>query len=58
MDYKSIIDNLSIESVKELMKKLGADRYIEKENRFNWRNCSSFYDYCVNNYNFKCTRFY
>ena len=32
MDYKSIIDNLSIESVKELMKKLGADRYIEKEN--------------------------
>lgn len=32
MDYKSIIDNLSIESVKKLMKKLGADRYIEKEN--------------------------
>lgn len=31
MDYKEIIDNLKIESVIELMKKLGADRYIEKE---------------------------
>ena len=27
MDYKEIIDNLKIESVIELMKRLGADRY-------------------------------
>ena len=33
MDYKEIIDNLKIESVIELMKKLGADRYKEEENQ-------------------------
>ena len=31
MDYKRIIDRLTNESIIELMKKLGADRYIEKE---------------------------
>ena len=30
MDYKRIIDRLTNESVIELMKKLGADRYVEK----------------------------
>ena len=33
MDYKEIIDNLKIESVIELMKRLGADRYKEEENQ-------------------------
>ena len=33
MDYKEIIDNLKIESVIELMRKLGADRYKEEENQ-------------------------
>lgn len=33
MDYKEIIDGLKIESVIELMKKLGADRYKEEENQ-------------------------
>ena len=32
MDYKEIIDNLKVESVIELMKRLGADRYVEKDN--------------------------
>ena len=32
MDYKEIIDNLRVESVIELMKRLGADRYVEKDN--------------------------
>ena len=31
MDYKSIIDNLQINSVIELMRRLGADRYKEEE---------------------------
>lgn len=31
MDYKEIIDNLKIESVIELMKRLGADRYKDEE---------------------------
>lgn len=31
MDYKAIINKLTNESVIELMKKLGADRYIEKD---------------------------
>lgn len=31
MNYKEIIDNLSIDSIINLMKQLGADRYIEKE---------------------------
>lgn len=34
MDYKQIIDNLDINSIVELMKKLGADRYEEKEKFF------------------------
>lgn len=33
MDYKTVIDNLKISSVIELMKKLGADRYKEEENQ-------------------------
>ena len=33
MDYKEIVDNLKIESVIELMRKLGADRYKEEENQ-------------------------
>ena len=31
MDYKAIINKLTNESVIELMKKLGADRYVEKD---------------------------
>ena len=34
MDYKQIIDNLDINSIVELMKKLGADQYEEKEKFF------------------------
>ena len=34
MYYKQIIDNLDINSIVELMKKLGADRYEEKEKFF------------------------
>lgn len=34
MDYKQIINNLDINSIVELMKKLGADRYEEKEKFF------------------------
>lgn len=33
MDYKGIIDNLQINSVIELMRRLGADRYREEENQ-------------------------
>lgn len=32
MDYKYIIDNLKVESVIQLMQRLGADRYIERDN--------------------------
>jgi len=32
MDYKQIIENLSFDSVIKLMQKLGADRYIERDN--------------------------
>ena len=32
MDYKEIIDNLKIDSVIELMKRLGADRYKDEGN--------------------------
>ena len=32
IDYKEIIEQLQDDSIIELMKRLGADRYVEKEN--------------------------